>query len=120
MSDVDRICDAVHSDGVVNHLRSRRVIDGHDVVPSVRSQRLERYSRTLPMLRRVIEHAPGFAGVVSLPGIVVGISVRVLLALEFESLGCARILCRNVQIKLVAQVAHWVRYRRLLDEVITA
>jgi len=98
---VDRIGDAIHRDGIVNDLRSRSVIHGNDVVPGVWSEGLEGHRGSFPVLRRVVEHTPGLAGVVSLPSIVVGITVRVLLTLELQSLGRVGVLRGNVQIELV-------------------
>ena len=101
MRNIHRIGDAVHGDGIVNHLRSRGMVRGDDVVPCVWSEWLERDWRSLPMLGRVVKDAPRLAGVIGLPGIVVGISIRVLLTFELERLWRAGILRGYIQIELV-------------------
>ena len=66
----------------MNDLRARRVIQGDDVVPGIGGEALENDAAGLPVLGSVIEHAPGVAGVVCLPGVVVGVAVGVLLTLK--------------------------------------
>jgi len=102
MCDVDWVGDAVHRDGIVHDLGSRRVVDRDDVMPSVWGKRLETYACRFPMFGRVVKHAPGLAVVVSLPSVVVGVSLGVLLTLEFKSLRCAGILPWNVKVELIA------------------
>src|SRR2546430_13088923 len=87
-------------------------------MPRVGSKRLELDTGAFPVLGRVIEHTPGLAGVISLPGIVVGVPVCVLLAFEFERLGRARVLRWNIQVEFIAQIAERIRDRRLLNEVV--
>jgi hypothetical protein len=96
------------------------VIYGDDVMPGVRGKRLEGDVRAFPLFGGVVEDTPSEACVVGLPGIIVGVSVRILLALEFNGLWSARILRRDVEVELVAQIADWIRDRRMLDEVVAS
>ena len=54
------------------------------------------------MFGREVKYAPSLAGIVSLPGIVVGIAVGVLLAFKLDPLRSRGVLSRNIKIKLIA------------------
>src|SRR5581483_9514799 len=51
---------------------------------------------------------------------VVGVAVRVLLAFKFDALWSRGILRRNVEVKLIPQIAHRILHGSLLDEVVAA
>src|SRR5262249_35287542 len=105
---------------VMNGLRTGCVEDCGDVVPSIWGEALEWKARSLPFFRRVIEDAPRIAGVVGLPGEIVGIPICGLLALEFDRLRSIRKFRRNKEIQVVAEIADRIGNRGLLDEVVAS
>lgn len=105
---------------VMDSLRTRRVEYGNDVMPRVGCKSLQRDAGRLPLLRRVVKHTPAVACVIGLPGEVVRISIRRLLAFKFDCLRSVRVLSWNVEIKLVLQECHRIGECRLLDEVVAA
>jgi len=111
---------AVDGDGIVNDLRARSVVNRDDVMPGVTRERLENNARAFPLLGGVVEDPPCPAAVVRLPGIVVGVAIRVLLALKFQGLRRGSVLCGDVEIELVPQITRRITHGRLLDEVIPA
>ena len=86
MHDVRRIGDAVYRQGIMEDLRALRVIHRDDVMPGIGSEGLKSNGCALPMFGREVKYAPSLASIVSLPGIVVGITVGILLAFKFDSL----------------------------------
>lgn len=120
MHDVCRIGHAIDGERIMKDLRSLRVIHGDDVMPGIRSKGLECDGCSFPMLGREIKYAPSLTRVISLPGIVVGIAIGILLAFKLDPLRSRGVLSRDVKVKLVTKIAHRIRHRRLLDEVVAA
>src|SRR5690349_21457874 len=96
------------------------MVDGNNVVPSIRRETGKGNARRFPALQRVIENAPGVAHVVRLPSEVVDVSTGVLLALEFQCLRRVDVLRGEVQVELITQIAHRIWDGRLLYVVVAA
>src|SRR5947209_9629908 len=118
MGDIGWESYAVDSEGIVDDLCARRVVQGDDVVPSIGCKALKSDAAGLPVLGGVVEHSPSIAGIVCLPGVVVRVPVGVLLTLKFQRLRGSGILSGDIQVEFVAEIAHRSLHRRLLDEVV--
>lgn len=104
----------------MNRLRTGGVEERRDMMPRIGGKALKRNPSAFPLFRREIEDAPRIARVICLPGEVVGISIRGLLALEFYGLRSIRKFGGNEDIHVVAQIADRIGNRGLLDEVVAS